>query len=457
MGIYRSYFKKNNTIISETRVNSAKNPVTELFYGGDYSRFIFQPDFKGLIKKISDGDIQRDRILKHTLVMYNTINPNENSYFNEVTGINTKRTTSFDLKISKITQEWDEGTGYDYVDTESQFPFQQTFSMNPSNWFMATNLDEWTTTGAIFSGDTIGFQHFDNGSENLKIDITDYVNDILDGVEVNMGLGLSFDSAYEEIKNLEIYRSVAFFTKYTQTYFEPYVETYYDDFIYDNRDNFIACDENKLYLIVTKSGKYINLDVNPNVSIYDTNGELLMNSNSYKVRRGVYGIDVNICSEMCGYEQLYRDVWSNIRLNGRVLNDINQEFILKPSKMMIDTTPNEYNQYDLKFKFNGISKGVKLHRGDVKKIIVNPIIQFGYDIGDFEFNFEYKIYTKEGQDQIDVIDWHPLNKLNGEYHLIIDTDIFISNKEYYLSIKMSHNNMTHTYDKEIMFYVVNKI
>lgn len=458
MGIYRSYFKKNNTIISETEVNSAKNPVTELFYGGDYSRFIFQPDFEGLLRRISEGEIQRDRILNHKLIMYNTINPNENSYFNGITGINTQRTVSFDLKLTQLYQHWDEGTGYDYVDTEKMFPFQHTFSVNPSNWFNATTLDEWLEPGGFLSGaTTLGFQHFDNGSENLEIDITNYVNDILDGLEQNMGMGLSFDRAYEEIQGLDIYQSVAFFTKYTQTYFEPFVETTYDDYVYDNRDNFIECTDNKLYLITTKNGKYINLDNEPDVQVYNNQGNMVFNTTSYRVRKGIYAIDINLCDENCDYEQIYNDVWTNVRYQSRPLSDIKQEFVLRPSKFVIDSTPNEYNQYDLKFKFNGISKGVKINKGDIKKVIVNPIIQFGYDIDDFEFNFEYKIYTKEGQDQIDVIDWSPMNKLNGEHHLVMDTEIFISNKEYYLAIKMSHNNMTHTFDKEVMFYVVNKI
>ena len=33
MSIHRSYFSKNNTIIANSYVNTAKNPVTQLFYG----------------------------------------------------------------------------------------------------------------------------------------------------------------------------------------------------------------------------------------------------------------------------------------------------------------------------------------------------------------------------------------------------------------------------------------
>ena len=35
MSIFKSYFSKNNTIVSKETVNTARNPITELFYGKD--------------------------------------------------------------------------------------------------------------------------------------------------------------------------------------------------------------------------------------------------------------------------------------------------------------------------------------------------------------------------------------------------------------------------------------
>ena len=36
MSTHKSYFSKNNTILHESTVNTAKNPVTEIFYGGGF-------------------------------------------------------------------------------------------------------------------------------------------------------------------------------------------------------------------------------------------------------------------------------------------------------------------------------------------------------------------------------------------------------------------------------------
>ena len=38
MSIFRSYFSKNNTIIANSKTNTAKNPVTQIFYGKNVSK-----------------------------------------------------------------------------------------------------------------------------------------------------------------------------------------------------------------------------------------------------------------------------------------------------------------------------------------------------------------------------------------------------------------------------------
>jgi hypothetical protein len=40
MSYIRSYFEKNNTIVKNSQVNTAKNPTTEIYYGGGFSKFI---------------------------------------------------------------------------------------------------------------------------------------------------------------------------------------------------------------------------------------------------------------------------------------------------------------------------------------------------------------------------------------------------------------------------------
>ena len=86
MSINNSYFSRNNTLISNSFVNTGRNPVMELFYGEGslvnpigYTRFIFDLDLKLLKEKVAQGIISTGCTtnMKHTLRMTNT------SYFDK--------------------------------------------------------------------------------------------------------------------------------------------------------------------------------------------------------------------------------------------------------------------------------------------------------------------------------------------------------------------------------------
>ena len=84
MSIFRSYFNKNNTIVSNNYVNTGRNPVMQLNFGSDqqiippagFSRFIFNLDLQPLIDKVATGEISTGCTtfsgITHTLTMTNT-------------------------------------------------------------------------------------------------------------------------------------------------------------------------------------------------------------------------------------------------------------------------------------------------------------------------------------------------------------------------------------------------
>ena len=65
MSVYKSYFNRNNTIVSNSYSNTGRNPITELFFGRvnnvitpkGYSRFLFNINLSGLDSKIQKGII----------------------------------------------------------------------------------------------------------------------------------------------------------------------------------------------------------------------------------------------------------------------------------------------------------------------------------------------------------------------------------------------------------------
>ena len=75
MSIIRTYFTKNNTIITDNRINNSQNPVTEISYGlnKQVSRYIFDVDFDSLKNKLVNKGYNEQSIKYHKLVLYNTI------------------------------------------------------------------------------------------------------------------------------------------------------------------------------------------------------------------------------------------------------------------------------------------------------------------------------------------------------------------------------------------------
>ncbi len=56
MSYFRSYFNKNNTLIKDSQVNTAKNPNTEIFYGSGFSKYIFRVNLDDLKSKVDSGE-----------------------------------------------------------------------------------------------------------------------------------------------------------------------------------------------------------------------------------------------------------------------------------------------------------------------------------------------------------------------------------------------------------------
>ena len=78
MGLLRTYFSKDTTIVRNSCVNTGRNPVTELFYGGStnindtkYSRYLFDIDFSDIINKVNTCGLSTSG-MTHTIKMTNT-------------------------------------------------------------------------------------------------------------------------------------------------------------------------------------------------------------------------------------------------------------------------------------------------------------------------------------------------------------------------------------------------
>jgi hypothetical protein len=452
MSIFRSYFKKNNTVIQGNYTNNSQNPVAEISYGTSekqMSRFIFDINLDNLLKNIQDRGLELNKINKHILHLTNTIST-ATEYVGKVSySAEIQRASSFDLDLYAINEEWDEGSGYDFIYNNIVISTAE----QASNWYNSKTDKPWLNEGSYVSGVTeiIGTQHFDKGCENIEIDITEHVNKILSGA-TSYGFGLKFSDNYENlITNLR--NAVAFHTKNTNTVYEPYLETIIDDEIYDNRKCFFLDENNELYLYLDK--KYLNKNVIVNfVDINDFNGNLYKRIDSediIKVENGIYKIAINISSDDYPDNIIFNDIW-DLSVNDKNLKYVNDFYIL--SNNVVDEYYNPDN-YHLSFK--GLLDGESISTFENRKVVVDFKCLYPDGNALLLNNVEYRIFYRVGSKyEIDVIPFSKLNRTDKYYFFKLDTSWLIP-QEYYIQLRYITNDIITTKTEKSFNIVSNKI
>jgi hypothetical protein len=498
MSILRSYINKNNTIISNSYVNTGRNPVIELNFGASdlivpnfgYTRFIFDLDLSLLEENISSGVISTGctSAMTHTLKMTNT-SSFDNELLNSFMSNERRRATSFDLILWRIPkfsgttgepQYWDEGVGYDYNDfniaqnsanggiSPLTYVDSRAYSTRPSNWYQTTTLSGWSQNGIYnnknegvvnYSGLTIvARQHFELGNEDLNMDMTNEINGILNGSITGVtGWGISYLPQIENITGLTESYSVAFFSRQTQTFYQPYLLTNYNDFVEDDRNLFLKNQENKLFLYVYQNGDFVNLDSNPFVRIEDRNGTVVTGMGSLTTclkTKGIY--EVTVPNGFANYPTpcIFYDVWSGLTINGQSVPNVTNQFTLQPytSGIQIGSVSKDPEIYG--FDFYGILQNEKILNTDIRKVGVT--IKKAYtgqqlllDVSGF-----YRVYVTEGTTEVLVQDWTPLNRTPNEYYFIFDMRDKIPN-QYFVDIQVNTSGEKDTYKRQLTFSIVN--
>lgn len=497
MSILRSYFSKNNTITSNSYVNTGRNPVIQLNFGASdylvptygFTRFIFDLDLNLLEGMIDTGTISTGctSAMTHTLKMTNT-SSFDNELLNTVMSDTRRRATSFDLILFRIPkysgstgspQEWDEGVGYDYNDfnvaqnsaqggsAPLTYVDPRSYSTRPSNWYQTTTISGWSQNGIYnnknqgvvnYSGLTIvARQHFQLGNEDLNMDMTNEINGILNGSITGVtGWGLAYLPQIENITGLTDSYSVAFFSRHTQTFYQPYLLTNYDDFIQDDRNQFLKNQENKLYLYVYQNGDFVNLDSDPVVRIEDRNGVAVsgMATLSTCLRtKGIY--EVIVPNGFTGPTPCqYYDVWSGLTINGQSLPNVTNTFTLQQYQAGIQIGSLSKEPQKFGFSFYGILQNEQILNSDIRKVGVTIKKAYTGQQMLLDVSAFYRVYVKEGTTEVQVQDWTPINRTPNEYYFIFDMRDKIPN-QYYVDIQVNTSGEKDTYKKQLTFSIVN--
>jgi hypothetical protein len=104
---------------------------------------------------------------------------------------------------------------------------------------------------------------------------------------------------------------------------------------------------------------------------------------------------------------------------------------------------------------SGIKYQEKIKRGDTRRVTVNAKIPLTLDQVGVIDKISYRIYIREGNTQIDYIDWVEVSRAFDGNFFLVDTSWFIPN-DYYLELKIESGTEVRTYDSTIKFEVVSE-
>jgi hypothetical protein len=502
MSILRSYIDKNNTIISNSYVNTGRNPVIELNFGASdyvvpnygFTRFIFDLDLALLRENITSGVISTGctSAMTHTLKMTNT-SSFDNELLNSFMSNERRRATSFDLILFRIpqasgttgpAQQWDEGVGYDYNDfnlaqnsaiggsAPLTYVDSRAYSTRPSNWFQTSTISNWSQPGIYnnknegtvnYSGANsihiVARQHFELGNEDVNMDMSAEINGILNGSITGVtGWGLAYLPQIENLTGLTESYSVAFFSRQTQTFYQPYMLTNYDDIIKDDRNVFLKNQENKLFLYVYQNGDLVNLDSDPYVKIEDRNGDAVSGMSSLNTclrTKGVYEVVVPNGFTTQPTPCSFYDVWSGLTINGQSLPNVTNQFTLLPYSSGIQIGSVSQDPTKFGFDFYGILQNEQILNSDIRKVGVTIKKAYTGQVPLQNISAFYRVYVREGTTEVQVQDWTPINRTPNEYYFIFDMRDKIPN-QYYIDIQVNTSGEKDTYKKQLTFNIVNK-
>lgn len=293
----------------------------------------------------------------------------------------------------------------------------------------------------------VASQHFDFGDEELSMDITKYVLDAV-GTGRNNGLCLAFAPIYEEINGPEQY--VGFVNDNTNTFFHPYVEAKYEEYISDDRESFTIGKKNKLYLYTFDDGNPVNLDKIPSCSIGEESVDVK------QVGKGVYCAEFEALKGEMEPNAIYYDKWSGIALNGQDEDDIEMEFATKPSSNKIMIGSASEVKRDMIPSTYGINDDEKIHRGDIREVVVDFRKEFETDKKYLIDGAEYRLYVKDGNREVTVIEYQPLEKAFLNNFFVVYAEDLVPNK-YYVDLKVKIGRETKYFKNILKFSVVSDV
>lgn len=134
----------------------------------------------------------------------------------------------FTLTVNALSRSWSEGFG---LDMES---YRNT---GVANWISASSTEAWATEGGDFYSSPEFSQYFEEGTEDLEVDITPLVEEWISGAKPNNGVVIRLSSSLEA--DSRSYYTKKFFARGSEFFYKrPWIEARFDSIIKDDRGRF---------------------------------------------------------------------------------------------------------------------------------------------------------------------------------------------------------------------------
>ena len=463
--ITRTFLSKCNTIVSDTKDNFGLYPIGMLNHGLITSRILIYFDLENIKPLFDDGVYTNRSKVKHTLKMFNCGSVDPKRFHDLLISRDThgikKRATGFEVIAFKVPKPWERGDGFD-DSTDKWLIGDAAISKGGSNWYNSKSGVKWDNEG-IYTQDQlfheydkykngeesiiICSQDFNYGNENLSLDITDYINDCIDGKVNNRGICIAF-SPVDETSDVDITQYIGFFTDRTNTYYQPVIETRYNDSINDDRYKFTIGKENRLYLYSDIGGEPKNLDELPVCTIDGKEFEVVHQT------KGVYYANVTLEKDNYEADMIVEDIWSNIKYQGYNLDDVEMGFQTHAPESYFKIGKKATESLKISVTLNGIKDEEKLNRGEIREVSVGFLQPYMHRKAEITGNVYYKIYVMDGIKEVNVIDWDEINQCAGYSYFLIDTNGLVP-QDYRVDIKVENGRETTLYKNELHFKIVN--
>jgi len=281
---------------------------------------------------------------------------------------------NFTVNVLAVSQSWQEGSGLDmetYKDETKE-------KIEGSNWINRLSASAWTKIGGDYhsssyvAGETMPNYTFtfENGYEDMLLDVTSAVEEWLTGTQDNNGFGIFLTSSQEgyasnssgqDEDNVihnpsgqeKSYYTKRFFSRSSEFFFKrPAIEARWDSRVTDDRGNFYSSSSiapasdnlNNLFLYNYIRGRLVDIPHTETltVNLYDSSddvptGSILTSATATKTSTGVYKAELSINTTA----SLIHDVWSG-SIGGEYKTGSISVKNFNDSSVLVS---NDYNQY----------------------------------------------------------------------------------------------------------------